>query len=223
MNSMKTDLNSQFKIVKDAKEHLRDIGHELKTPITKGRFLIEKIDNATDRNNIKQIFIDLDRLTNELLEQEKLNFVKLNKSIFNADTLILESLSKLFINDESKVSIKLDENFKINADFYYMSIVLKNLIDNALKYSFEFPIEITVSDNRIYVKNKAEKLPHDLEFYIQPFSTINKKDNENGHGLGLGIVNKILQKHNFVLSYVYENNCNVSVITFSNCQQSVNN
>ena len=81
---------------------------------------------------LKKIFLDLETLTNELIELEKLNITKLNITNFDAETLVIESLGKLYL-DESKIEVNMIENFKISADLYYLSIAIKNLIDNALK------------------------------------------------------------------------------------------
>jgi two-component system OmpR family sensor kinase len=60
-------------LIKTREELLRDIGHELRTPIAKGKFAIEKIDDFSQKELLKKIFKDLEILTNELIELEKLN------------------------------------------------------------------------------------------------------------------------------------------------------
>lgn len=84
--------------------------------------------------------MDLETLTNELLELEKLNSSKLEMSTFSAETLILEALSKLYISDESKIQVTIEEDFKITGDLHYLCLALKNIIDNALKYATKLPI-----------------------------------------------------------------------------------
>ncbi|MFA7571607.1 MAG: HAMP domain-containing protein, partial [Sulfurimonadaceae bacterium] len=95
-NSMASTLEN---LITTREELLRDIGHELRTPIAKGKFALEKIDDFSQKELLKKIFKDLETLTNELLELEKLNSSKLHFSTFSAETLILEALSKLYIND----------------------------------------------------------------------------------------------------------------------------
>ena len=64
---------------------------------------------------------------------------------------MLESLGKLYLEDESKIEIEIFEDFKIEGDLYYLSIALKNLIDNALKYTTAFAIIIKVGQNQISI------------------------------------------------------------------------
>lgn len=200
-------------ILQSREELLRNISHELKTPITKGKFLLEKLKSDEKLvSDINLVFYDIEELTNKLLEREKLNYAKLNKSSFRVSSMVLESLSKLSIDDESKIFISIDEDFEINADFYYMVITVKNLIDNAFKYSDSFPIYIYTDKNSLYIKNNAEKLSHNFIYYLQPFTR--EENQQKGHGLGLNIVNKILKLHEFSFEYSYENQYNIFKITF---------
>src|SRR5574344_1076192 len=52
--------------IKTREELLRDIGHVLRSPIAKGKFSVEKIDNFLQKELLKKIFFDLERLTHEL-------------------------------------------------------------------------------------------------------------------------------------------------------------
>ena len=208
-NKMASNLEN---LIKTREELLRDIGHELRTPIAKGKFAIEKIDNFSQKELLKKIFKDLEVLTNELIELEKLNSTKLNITSFSAETLIIESLGKLYLDDESKIEINIQEDFKINADLYYLSIVLKNLIDNALKYATSYPIQIDVKLNTIAVSNKGKELSKQLEYYLKPFTQ--ELSQRDGFGLGLSIVKKIIDKHDFTLQYSYENDSNIFEIYF---------
>lgn len=203
-NNMATSLENS---IKTREELLRDIGHELRTPIAKGKFAIEKIDDFSQKELLKKIFIDLEILTNELIELEKLDLTKLNLTNFTVETLIVESLEKLYLEDESKIEININENFKLTADLYYLSTALKNLIDNALKYAISYPIIIEANKNEISISNKGQKLSKEIEYYLKPFTQ--ELSQRDGFGLGLSIVKKIIDKHNFKLDYFYENENNI--------------
>ncbi len=203
-NKMASSLESS---IKTREELLRDIGHELRTPIAKGKFAIEKIDDFSQKELLKKIFSDLEILTNELIELEKLNLTKLNLTTFSAETLIIESLGKLYLEDESKIDINIIDDFKILGDLNYLSVALKNLIDNALKYAITYPIIIEANKNEISILNKGKKLSKEFEYYLKPFTQ--ELAQRDGFGLGLSIVKKIIDKHNFKLDYSYENEFNI--------------
>ncbi|QDF30405.1 ArsS family sensor histidine kinase [Halarcobacter anaerophilus] len=203
-NSMADNLEE---LIKTREELLRDIGHELRTPIAKGKFVIEKFEESSNKELLKKIFLDLERLTNELIQLEKLNSSKLDYSTFSAETLIVESLSRLYMDDESKIDLKIFQDFKIYADLEYLSMALKNLIDNALKYTSRLPIKIEVKENEIKVINKGKRLSKELEYYLKPFTQ--ELSQRDGFGLGLSIVNKVVSKHKFKLIYSYEKGLNI--------------
>ncbi len=208
-------LEKQSDIIHSREELLRNISHELKTPITKAKFLLENLKNSNETKEIEDInkvFIDIEELTSKLLQREKLNFATLNQTEFKVSSLILESLSKLSIDDESKIVLEIDDDFEIIADKYYMTMAFKNLIDNAMKYAKEYPIKIKAKNNKLFVENIAPKLSNDFVYYIRPFTR--EPNQQLGHGLGLNIVNKIIQKHNFKLEYDYQNSYNVFSISF---------
>ncbi|PHS58528.1 MAG: histidine kinase [Sulfurimonas sp.] len=194
---------------------LRDIAHELKTPISKSKLALEMIQDGKYKDILQRTTNDMEDLVNELLSIEKLNAnvqtFKLEK--FNADSLIVEALSKLYIEDETSINIAIIENFTITSDFYYLSMALKNLIDNALKYSTKKPVEIEINRDMILIKNIGEKLHKSLEYYCQLFTQEDSSRNNKGHGLGLSLVKNILTKLNFQLIYKYENSQNIFVIT----------
>lgn len=206
-NSFNKMASSLENSIKSREELLRDIGHELRTPIAKGKFAIEKIDDFSQKELLKKIFIDLETLTNELIELEKLNVNKLNLTTFSVETLVVEALGKLYLEDESKIEININEDFKINGDLYYLTIALKNLIDNALKYAIEFPVVIKVEKNQISILNKGKELSKELEYYLKPFTQ--ELSQRDGFGLGLSIVKKIIDKHEFQLDYSYKNEFNI--------------
>ncbi len=207
----KENIQKERKLLKSKDFFLRYMAHELKTPISKGKFLVEKLE-INDKESLNNIFLDLDILINQFLESERINIRKLSYTKFDVETLILTSLSKLSIENEDIIKIKINENFKLYADFHYLTIALKNIIDNAIKYSNSYPIDIIVDKHKIFVINKSNKLQHNFEYYTKPFTQEIEVNDFQGHGLGLYIVDKILEKHNFTLKYNYKDGSNIFII-----------
>lgn len=211
-NSFDSMADNLENLIKTREELLRDIGHELRTPIAKGKFATEKIDNLSQKEVFKRIFNDLEILTNNLIELEKLNTEHLKIEKFSVETLVLNSLQKLHIKDESLVKLIVNDNFSINGDLYYLSIAVKNLIDNAFKYCKEYPIIVKAENNTLSIINVGEGLDRELSHYTKPFTQ--KNSNKDGFGLGLSIISKIFNKHKLNLEYVYLEGNNIFKVKF---------
>lgn len=178
---------------------LRDIGHELRTPLAKSKLALEMLGESKYQRSLKKAISQIDELTKELLDIERLNanMEQLTLSTFYAETLISESFSRALIEDESLVELHIEDSFEIKGDLNYLSIAIKNLIDNALKYTTQKPIIIEVKKHTISVKSRGETLEHALEYYCEPFAQGDDARGVEGFGLGLSIVKKIVQKHGF--------------------------
>jgi len=202
-------LEQKDNVIKSREELLRNISHELKTPISKGKFIIEKLENTSIDSNIvndlQGIFLEMDRLLSILIEMEKLKNTQILKESLSITDIILDSLSKLYIEDESIIKVDIKDDFIINANKTYIVLAIKNLIDNAIKYAINYPIEINFLNNSIQIINDGNELLNPLSYYLQPFYRDKNSLTQSGHGLGLSFVTKILEIHKYKLTYTYKN------------------
>jgi two-component system OmpR family sensor kinase len=194
---------------------IRNIMHELKTPITKGRFLTELPNTQINKEKLQKVFYQLESLISEFAIIEEVIAKKetiVKKDIFFDD--ILENvLDLLMLEDETIISTNAN-NTKLHVNFKLFSIVIKNLIDNAIKYSKEQKVTIQIEHDSISVSNIGKPLQYDLESYYEPFFNNNqhKSNQKESFGLGLYIVKNILDVHGFKLSYCYKNEKNIFTI-----------
>ncbi|WP_298790732.1 ArsS family sensor histidine kinase [uncultured Campylobacter sp.] len=194
---------------------LRNIMHELKTPITKGRLAAEMIEKSKNQERLVSVFIKLENLINEFaaVEQVTSNIALNNTKICRIDDVIDEALDIAMV-DPGQVTISKLEDVSLNADFKLLAIAAKNMIDNALKYSPNKHVNITITRESIKFINKGERLSKELRHYVEPFTK--GESAQKSFGLGLYIVENIIKAHKLTLSYEYKNGLNV--FSFENLQ-----
>ncbi|MGB3751524.1 MAG: ArsS family sensor histidine kinase [Arcobacteraceae bacterium] len=193
---------------------LRNIMHELKTPITKGLLISNMLDEGKFKNGLKKAFFRLEYLLNEFARIEEFTSqnMQLNKEQFRLIDILDHSLD-ILLSDSDAVDLEVVENIVVEVDFELFALAIKNLLDNAMKYGVGKP-QVTIQKDMIIIKNKGEEvLSLPLEEYNKPFNKSYENSN-NGLGLGLYIVNHILKAHNLEFSYLYENDENIFIIKF---------
>ena len=194
---------------------LRNIMHELKTPITKGRLAAEMIEKGKNQERLVSVFIKLENLINEFaaVEQVTSSIALNNTKICRIDDVIDEALDIAMV-DPGQVTISKLEDVNLNADFKLLAIAAKNMIDNALKYSPNKHVNITITRESIKFINEGERLSKELRHYVEPFTK--GESAKKSFGLGLYIVENIIKAHKLTLSYEYKNGLNV--FSFENLQ-----
>jgi two-component system OmpR family sensor kinase len=186
---------------------LRAIMHELKTPIAKGRLMSEMLPDEKSRARMHGIFERLNLLIDEFAKIEKItskNF-ELKLHPYKMSDLVEASIDLLMVeHPERLITVDIKKDYIVKVDFELITLVIKNLLDNALKYSTDKHVIVHIDTDHLDIRNKGEKLPLTLEEYFKPFHP-----SRGGLGLGLYIVKSILDIHHMTLTYRYENGENV--------------
>ena len=198
-------------------EFISDISHELRTPMTSisgfvGGMLDGTIPPEKHPEYLKLVYdesIRLTKLTNDMLEMSKMSSseYKLDISSFDINELIRRCIIQL----EQRISdknLELEINFsseiiKVLADKDAIQRVIINILDNAIKFSYE-NTKVTIStwykDGKAYVsignfgigiENNEIKHIFDRFYKTDKSRTSDKK----GAGLGLSMVKNIISQH----------------------------
>ena len=205
INKMTQDIRL---LVNQKQNLLLDVSHELKTPLTRLKLIVANstiIENDKEALNKEINFLHA-MITNMLLS-DKLStpyIEDLEKHEINTEDLLNDTLN-MFYKIEDKIEIdNLLPNLSIKIDKYKMSLAIKNLIDNAIKYGISKKlIKLTVETKKHHIyfivqdygKGMTEKQTKEI---IKPFYRGENatKTNKSGFGLGLSITKKIVEAHN---------------------------
>lgn len=193
---------------------LRSISHDLRTPLTSisgsaNSLLTRNFSNETSKKLILNIYEEsnwLIELIENLLSLSKIQNIKvLTKQFELVEDIVEEAIqhaNKDIANYQLKINI--EENLTVKCDGNLLIQVLINLLNNALKYSFQDKrIEIIAfkkNSNVIFqIKdNGVGILDKDKKNIFNSFHTKRKASGDNRRGLGLGLFlcKSIIQCHN---------------------------
>lgn len=186
---------------------LRNIMHELKTPITKGRFSVEMLEDTKHKHRLLHVFIRMENLINEmaLIEQISSGFEQTRVEQYRAVDVISEAIDLGFFESEN-YTLDISEDLMLHVDYKLFATAIKNMIDNGIKYSEDKKVIITARNGKILFENYGKGLDEPLSYYIEPFTKSHKA--VQSFGLGLYIVNAILEAHGYKLGYEHLNGWN---------------
>lgn len=195
-----------------------NVSHELRSPLTSMKGFLEAMVDGTippeeHEKYLSLVLSETRRMTvmvNDLLDLARIEsgIITVNYDIFDINELVRRTL----ITFEARISEKnmeLDVRFAqeqcfVLADNGQISQVLRNLIDNAIKYSPDNS-SITISTyalrKEVYVSIKdtgvgipAEDVPHVFDRFYK-VEKAHTRSPQVGSGLGLAIVKKIIEAH----------------------------
>jgi len=194
---------------------MRNMMHELKTPITKGRIVVESLEDESVKKILVRAFERMNELIVELAQVERVTTRSFEPEI--ETTLLSDIITKsnhLLMADVGRVSVQTNE-ITLHTDIKLLALALKNLLDNGIKYSSDRQVLLSALNNeRIDISSKGEKLPQPLAYYTEHFSQAEKRN--SGFGLGLYIVYSIIEKLGYKLIYQYKDGNNIFSILLKN-------
>ena len=198
------NINATEHQLKSRQLFLRTVMHELKTPIAKGRIVSELIDDEKQKKRIITIFEKLNFLIDDFAKVEQIVSKNYNPNIYNCSLgrVLQKSIEMLMLENSSNIICENISPKKINVDLDLFAMALKNLIDNGLKYSSDSKVIIKEEGNQLHFISLGDELKKPLAEYFKPFHNDTKLKN-HGMGLGLYIINAILQMHDMNLEYEY--------------------
>jgi signal transduction histidine kinase len=223
-------LNEELKkAYKMQKEFINVASHELRTPIQPILGLSEVLQSKI-KDNEQRVLVDvisrnakrLQRLTEDILDVTKIESQSLNlkKEIFNINEIVINTLTEYGNQTRGKNNVKITfaskGDFIVQGDRGRLGQVLSNFISNAIKFTQEGNIDISLErlqddkDVVLSVKDTGSGIEPDImPRLFTKFAT----KSHTGTGLGLYISKSIIEAHGGRIWA--ENNSNGTGATFS--------
>lgn len=234
INSMSEKLEKAHNEISVQNKHLRelmsDVSHELKTPLSIVKVyeqgIVDGLDDGTYRDVIEEQIEKMDLLIGKLLFWAELESSSLKKCDFDIGSRIIDITGKYaLILQENCIDLSLnieDKDYIICAEQEGIDIVLDNLVTNAIKYTNDKRIEITLTKDtngvNLTIANGVGEIDEgDLESIWRPFYVLEKSRSKelSGTGLGLPIIKTILDNHNLDYGFKLKNNRLTFFVTFA--------
>ena len=203
----------------------RKIAHEIKNPLTPIQLIIDslrkKYSELFDEKN-KESFLEKIKTINkqikliEKLVNEFSDFARMPKPIFKKNELnkiIKDSINLMKTNDKDIViNFNTEEVHYVNSDTEQLNRVFINLLKNSIEslkekhqktgdFKKKIDVEIQLINDYISIvvqDNGTGFTNNDLKTLSKPYFTTKKE----GSGLGLSIVEKILNDHNGFIEFI---------------------
>lgn len=222
LGDLATDINrlaGDVESMLDAKRALLlGISHELRTPLSRMRLGLEFFDDQENVESLRVEIVEMEKIVASLLEAERLNsrHAQLNRTRVVVGELINELLDDFFTRyaDRIRVSVP-DEPITAYVDEARITLLLKNLIGNALRYSkpedglVELAVSATANELVFTVTDQGPGLPADQVARLgEPFyrSDASRARESGGTGLGLYLATLVAKAHDGSLCLLDTNN-----------------
>ena len=188
-------------------DFVNNASHELKTPIFVLKGYVDMLNDWGKDNDeildeslvvLKKEIQNMQELTEKLLFLAKSRNLTIEKTSINLDSVLKEIIDNLiFAYPKQKINYSSSEIF-IDSDIALLKLLFKNLIENAIKYGKDNPINIElkkekkvkviIEDFGVGISEKA--LPHIFERFYREDESRNREI--KSYGLGLSIVKEII-------------------------------
>ena len=176
---------------------LSGISHDLRTPLTRLKLQLAMLKQKEISQKMSKDIDEMEKMLNDYLQfakhqsQESTASIKLNKLLktikneFNKD--------KIFLNDGGLIIEMKGRPTALKRSF-------ENIINNGLSYGSKVYVEVKKKNNRVFIifEDDGPGIPEDqYKNVFKPFFRLDKSRslNQSGVGLGLTIVEDIINSH----------------------------
>ncbi len=219
----RTEKEKHEEISRLKSEFISHVSHELRTPLTAMCWSVDNLlDGIPEKStpkimeylkNVSENIRYLRYMIENLLDVAKIEAgrTELHKQKLNSMREIekvVNFLNPIATKKKIKMNTSLKKSLYVLADQDYLQAILINLIDNAIKYSYEgcvikiFSNQLRMNNRKqmaaISIQDSGEGIPEEkLKTIFERFERVKKEkaERQKGVGLGLHIVKKLVELH----------------------------
>ena len=182
--------------LKQRSEMLSGISHDLRTPLTRLKLQLAMLSQKEISKKMSNDIDEMEKMLNDYLEFSK---TQSNEETVNIDIIKLLEKIELDINNKNLIVKKVDKIF-LNCRPNSLRRCFENVINNGLNYGEKVVVNINFSSNLLILTfdDNGPGIPQDqFKNVFKPFFRLDKSRslNKSGVGLGLSIVEDIVNSH----------------------------
>jgi two-component system, OmpR family, sensor histidine kinase MprB len=191
--------------VRSQRQLVADASHELRTPVTSLRTNVEVLlaGGEIDKEDREKLLADvveqseeLSTLVNDLIEVARGDLPDAGIEDIRLDRVVEEGLLRARRNSPEVQFLARLNPTVVNGNAERLSRAINNLLDNAARHAGGAPVEVTVDDDGLRVRDHGqgineEDLPHIFDRF---YRGANSRATQ-GSGLGLAIVRQVAEMH----------------------------
>lgn len=203
INQMAQDVQRML----DAKRQLLfGISHELRSPLSRLKLGLALAPEKPDVQALNDDVAEMEKIISTLLEAERLNsrHAAIRVARINVVELVTDVVDDYFSRERERIVISIDEELFMNVDEARITLLLKNLIGNALRYGAPEDGPVTVSASelsdswQLRVSDCGPGIPDaQIESLGEPFfrGDPSRARGTGGSGLGLYLARLVAEAH----------------------------
>lgn len=210
LGDLAADINTMAEDVQrmlDAKRQLLlGISHELRSPLSRLKLALELADDSPETSGLRDDVVEMEKIIVTLLEAERLNtrHAALRITRVTVRQLVDQLVDDYFSGERDRIQVRGPDSLSVRVDEARVTLMLKNLVSNALRYGPAGSGPVSIDFDRrgekcwISVSDSGPGISPDQVGRIgEPFhrGDPSRTRDTGGSGLGLYLARLVAQAH----------------------------
>jgi signal transduction histidine kinase len=191
--------------------------HELKTPLSTIKFALASLKMAAkgqgdSMERVQRIDASVNRMDAMIEHVALSNKIERHDVRDSAEKISAQELMNVVMQeyqDADRFELRIEEGAFFHADPHFLALIVENLVSNAVKYSTDGKIKITIGHETpamtcFSISNRVanESLPDENRLFERYYRHPNFQ-NHPGMGIGLSLVHSAAEKMGATVSYLH--------------------